>query len=352
MIAPYVLFALLAVCVLGISGVLWGSAAMRLLTGRAVLRCERRQPVPWGFVDLLLLVVFYIVAGAIAAAVITALQIPSPRSEQATSNDRIAWLAIQMLVQTLATLLAITVTAIRNRCRAADLGFRLRDMGDDLRIGVAAFVMLAPPVFLIQALMTRFYPYEHALIELVKSDPRLLLASGVSAVLIAPVSEELQFRVLLQGWLEKCAVWRGNGRALLTGGRMDAASLSQTHIDESESDAEGEAPTWPAEVVENPYAPPLANDSIDAGGEGARAAAERELAPTPHWWPILISAFIFAAMHASAWPSPVPLFVLGLGLGYLYRQTHRVLPSITVHLLLNATTMVILALSIYFPAPS
>jgi membrane protease YdiL (CAAX protease family) len=38
-------------------------------------------------------------------------------------------------------------------------------------------------------------------------------------------------------------------------------------------------------------------------------------------------------------PDPIPLFVLALGLGYLYRQTHRILPCIVVHLLLNACSL-------------
>ena len=48
----------------------------------------------------------------------------------------------------------------------------------------------------------------------------------------------------------------------------------------------------------------------------------------------------FALVHFSHGPDFVPLFVLSLGLGYLYRQTHRIMPSLVVHFGLNLMTMV------------
>ena len=40
-----------------------------------------------------------------------------------------------------------------------------------------------------------------------------------------------------------------------------------------------------------------------------------------------VSAAIFAFMHLGQGPAPIPLFFLAIGLGYLYRQTHRATPS-------------------------
>jgi membrane protease YdiL (CAAX protease family) len=63
--------------------------------------------------------------------------------------------------------------------------------------------------------------------------------------------------------------------------------------------------------------------------------------PSPHW-PVVVSAAVFALMHYSHGPDPIPLFLLAVGLGYLYRQTHRLLPSVTVHFLLNGMSMALL----------
>jgi membrane protease YdiL (CAAX protease family) len=54
---------------------------------------------------------------------------------------------------------------------------------------------------------------------------------------------------------------------------------------------------------------------------------------------ILASAAAFAVVHTQNGPDPIPLLLFAVGLGYLYRQTHRILPSVVVHLLLNACSL-------------
>ena len=53
------------------------------------------------------------------------------------------------------------------------------------------------------------------------------------------------------------------------------------------------------------------------------------------FWPVQL----LRRTHYSHGPDWIPLFFLALGLGYLYRQTHRLLPCITVHFLLNSCSM-------------
>jgi membrane protease YdiL (CAAX protease family) len=53
---------------------------------------------------------------------------------------------------------------------------------------------------------------------------------------------------------------------------------------------------------------------------------------------------LFAAFHAQVWPSPVPLFVLALGLGYLYLRTRTLIGPVVVHGLFNAVSAVYLLL--------
>jgi membrane protease YdiL (CAAX protease family) len=56
---------------------------------------------------------------------------------------------------------------------------------------------------------------------------------------------------------------------------------------------------------------------------------------------IVSSAMLFGAVHSTAWPSPIPLFVLGLGLGWLAARTRSILAPIVVHGLFNAISVVI-----------
>jgi membrane protease YdiL (CAAX protease family) len=48
------------------------------------------------------------------------------------------------------------------------------------------------------------------------------------------------------------------------------------------------------------------------------------------------SAALFAAMHSTVWPSPIPLFVLGLGLGYLTARTRSWTAAAVCHAAFNA----------------
>ncbi|MEM9644245.1 MAG: type II CAAX endopeptidase family protein [Planctomycetota bacterium] len=62
-------------------------------------------------------------------------------------------------------------------------------------------------------------------------------------------------------------------------------------------------------------------------------------------WPIVITSFLFAILHFGHGGAPIPLFVLSLALGYLYRQTGNITPSIVVHMALNSLTMIATFLS-------
>ncbi len=41
-------------------------------------------------------------------------------------------------------------------------------------------------------------------------------------------------------------------------------------------------------------------------------------------------------------PDPVPLFFLALVFGLLYRRTHRIAPSLVLHMAFNATAVVLM----------
>lgn len=59
---------------------------------------------------------------------------------------------------------------------------------------------------------------------------------------------------------------------------------------------------------------------------------------------IWASSALFAAMHAHVWPSPIPLMVLAMGLGYLYLRTRSLVGPIVVHGMFNAVSAMYLIL--------
>jgi membrane protease YdiL (CAAX protease family) len=54
------------------------------------------------------------------------------------------------------------------------------------------------------------------------------------------------------------------------------------------------------------------------------------------------SAALFAAAHSAVWPSPVPLFVLGLALGSIAARSGGIAACVVLHGLFNAVSYVFL----------
>jgi membrane protease YdiL (CAAX protease family) len=57
---------------------------------------------------------------------------------------------------------------------------------------------------------------------------------------------------------------------------------------------------------------------------------------------IISTSILFGAVHSSVWPSPIPLFVLALGLGHLTVRTGSIIPAVMVHGLFNGVSFVYL----------
>jgi membrane protease YdiL (CAAX protease family) len=60
---------------------------------------------------------------------------------------------------------------------------------------------------------------------------------------------------------------------------------------------------------------------------------------------IFSSSLLFAIVHAFAWPSPVPLFVLALGLGWLAQRTQSLVGPILIHSVFNGVGCLVFFLS-------
>jgi membrane protease YdiL (CAAX protease family) len=59
-----------------------------------------------------------------------------------------------------------------------------------------------------------------------------------------------------------------------------------------------------------------------------------------HWSAIYASALVFAMFHSAVWPSPIPLFVLGLGLGWVAVWTRGFFCSALLHAFFNAVSTI------------
>lgn len=59
---------------------------------------------------------------------------------------------------------------------------------------------------------------------------------------------------------------------------------------------------------------------------------------------IWASSALFAAVHSHVWPSPIPMVVLAVGLGYLYLRTRSLIGPMVVHGMFNAVSALYLLL--------
>ncbi len=323
----------IAACIIPCSVFLWIWIIVRIQQDKPLLEYEPRRPVTWGLVDLLP-ILFGIVGMLILLSAF------SNNIEEKVRTPGPADFFITGLAELFIVVLIIAWLALRSGARIPDLGLSLQNAPGNIFIGAAAFAILAPPILVIQALLSLLVKYKHSLIDSLSENfgLELMLATGFTAVIVAPICEEFFFRCFLQGWLENFF-----NPALTMNEKIFGVRKSQDDETTLLNDPETEQPVDPffsrpsLDNESNPFRSPLAPT------DEPTALTPPQIGPqvlSP--WPIIISAILFSSMHLGQGAAPVPLFLLALGLGYLYRQTHRLLPCIVLHAILNGFSMITL----------
>lgn len=192
---------------------------------------------------------------------------------------------------------------------------------EDFILGALGTVMLLPPMFLLQTLLTQIVPYEHEVMDLLTSDASigLLVTLSLTTIVVAPLTEEFFFRGLLQGWLQQLSMRLRNRRpqaqTFAIAGPAEATGAGH------EASADGPIPA--------------------AGVIRPRDAAAMA------YWPMLVSSLLFALAHWGQGPAPITLFFLALGLGFLYRLSGSLWPCIMVHAVLNGLSTAVMLLTAF-----
>jgi membrane protease YdiL (CAAX protease family) len=160
----------------------------------------------------------------------------------------------------------------------------------------------------------------------------VMLVASFAAVVVAPVCEEISFRLLLQGWLEK---WESVRLGIWAEGRLATESDTQNEPSPTIEMTNSEFRMTNVESAVDEEKSSIVNpqSSIDA-------LPDRGYAGMPFgWFPIIVTSVFFGLAHFGYGPEPLPLFVLALMLGYVYQRTHRIVPCIVAHAIFNAFTM-------------
>jgi membrane protease YdiL (CAAX protease family) len=142
--------------------------------------------------------------------------------------------------------------------------------------------------------------------------------------------EELTFRGVLQPWL---AVRRWGGHAAMLGALILAIALPVRwqHLQEA----------WPEGLISLIRA---ATPALFVLAMVPPYLAVCWHSRTPLGPALFGTSMLFAYIHASVWPSPIPLFVLSLGLGVLAYRSKSLVGPIVLHSLFNVVSCVQLLL--------
>ncbi|HBI43275.1 MAG TPA: hypothetical protein DDY78_10520 [Planctomycetales bacterium] len=233
--------------------------------------------------------------------------------------------------------------------RLEQIGLTTRRLGRNCLWGVVGWLILTPACMALYLSVTALYGsqaasnvHEHPLVELAQKGLSLgelfLLIAAVSVT--APVMEEMLFRGALQTWLEN---------------RPEAAHFVMLLAFLA---------SLPVQLVTHLVflaSHPMQRDAwVAAWKQGGQALLVHcdpvlfvvaltpiylviyRLSRTPAWPAIFAASTLFAAVHSFAWPSPVPLFVLALGLGWLAQRTRSLAGPIVLHGLFNAVNCAML----------
>lgn len=215
------------------------------------------------------------------------------------------------------------------------LGLTTRRFGRNLLAGIVVLLVLAPVVFGMWQLIRWLQggPGERTIeqhdLEIIA--PYLYPSEWVmlvfTATIAAPLHEELTFRGVLQPWL---ASRRWGGHVAMLGALVLAVAFRYERL----------IAAWPQD----------ASAFVEAAAPALFVLALLPLylavwvtSRTPRDAAIFGTSLLFGYIH-SAWPTPIPLFVLALGLGVLAQRTRSLVGPIVIHSLFNGFSCVLLLL--------
>ena len=342
-------FVVLPACIIG-----WVGVIRHANLGRPILEKEPRRPVPWNWVFLLLIGCVFLITVSTFQFVTISISGGDPKTfDQDLATPYQQWAMIMgfsagMLASSLITVFMIFVLAGAN---ASDLGISTQRIGYDIKLASWLFAMFIVPVMVMQLLLLKIFPDagQHPFVKIIEQsgNSRLITGIAVAAIIVAPIAEELLFRVYFQGWLERLVTRRrysGNDLSA-TVGHSSTELSSAVFNAEPVSDELQASPNQQIISTSHPH-PEFEAESMANPFESPRLESLRPEPPAEVesdktlWLPILASSLLFALAHLGHGPAPIPLFFLAIGFGYAYQKTHRIWPSLVAHAFVNSLAVI------------
>ncbi len=248
-----------------------------------------------------------------------------------------------IIIPFLALLFPLALTTFTNLNRN-NLGWKTQNLLLSLRITFGKLLLLIPAVYLVQLAMVKVQSYlpgqtvtEHPLTQLADADlmPLEWFLVFNSAVIGAPLLEEQVFRGLIQPW----AMAKKNGYlfisciAILIGiiqFKDDWVKVFQMLGE----DAPESITLFRSHLTKALL--PFVFSLLAGIGIFVISIQNKKSAS------ICATALLFGMIHAFAWPSPVGLTLLGIGLGFAYQESKNIIAPIGIHMGFNAFAFTLL----------
>jgi membrane protease YdiL (CAAX protease family) len=358
------------VAVLMGSLVSWGFLIFKARRGEAWLAAEPRLPRVWGLADLAIVLVLVVSCQTLFASAYVRLAGVELAGLQGKAMPA-AVSAVASLGNILAIVLTLGWLALRFQVSPGHVGFRSQGWIHQLQIAVVTTLATLPIVYVLMAAVSIGLDtaYQHPLLDEIRATATLgsYLLGVLTAVVLAPLAEEFLFRVMLQGWMQSWSV--SSLSEIILGASSEqrvSARISDLIVADvvSEPQARTQAADATAELNADSVPPTLQplNSSLHESTSSLAPLSRAEkqpnesqpdpslmddlLARTPPVWPSLITGVLFGLAHWGYGLSFIPLIILGIVLGLVYRATNSIWPCFFIHLALNATSMLGLGLSI------
>lgn len=319
-----------------VAGGATAAAAWRLSPApRRLWPPPRNRSVPWGGTECLLSLVVLLLLAQVVLAL-------SPWREAGGKSIPLSvQFAVSAAVFPFAVFLTVHLINSLSGARLFHLGLTVRQTIRDIPGGYVVWACSTPVVLLLHWAVTTISehwtqrpPPVHDLVQMVKENAGrswIVLLALFQAIVVAPVREELFFRGLLQPWLSR-RPWGGD---LAMGLSFVAAAGQWTR----------EPFNWTVGLP--PMLFVLATLPVycllrDRQTENAITRwvirwvhGPDDLSRVRTARAIFGTAVLFGMIH-SIWPTPIPLTVLGIALGWLAHRTQGVVGPVFVHALFNA----------------
>jgi membrane protease YdiL (CAAX protease family) len=238
------------------------------------------------------------------------------------------------------TLIVATAFLLRmtSGARLHDLGLSSKDWSMQAVVGVVATLIAAPVVYSIQIGAARIWdPNPHALQEMLTQEEFGLGIADlaiISAVILAPIFEEMLFRGVIQRWCIDFVARRFSARKFVD--EPVQVGEQSSIVSRLEADSAGNSkPALDEPSVHAAHDSEFADTfNPNSQGESKPVSSESHNRASVILG-IVFTSLVFALIHFDQWPAPIALFVLALIIGSIYHRTGSLIAAIFMHATFN-----------------